>query len=295
MERNLREELRRQEELRQSKHETDLSSLRQDLENRVSQTHQSHQSTSQELDQERQLVASLREEIARLESSLEPWRWMVSARMNGLIELGNFLRTQSLELQHLAYPTRADVPVLALEWPPHTDLDTSLSWAPIADDGVFNLLASLCAGKTRPEELEITACCVEGRWIGALHGDIEAPRLGALLAFQALRLDLLVAARCRIVPMRKPLLPKGVLELDPEHRHAAPVGTPAASRAPMWRAVIGQAPTAEDRVRSLLKGCPIEREILSALCYVRAAHPEALSRVPQPSLLNTALSAQLVQ
>ena len=34
----------------------------------------------------------------------------------------------------------------------------------------------------------------------------------------------------------------------------------------------------EDRIRSLLRGCPIEREMLSALCYVRAAHPEALQK-----------------
>merc|ERR1712232_775882 len=105
----------------------------------------------------------------------------------------------------------------------------------------------------------------------------------------ALRLDLPVAATCRVVPMKKPLLPKGVLELDPQRRHGAPVGVPAAASAPTWRMEQTAGHTAEDRLRTLLRGCPIEREVLSALCYVRAAHPEALSRVPQPSLLQAGL------
>ena len=174
MEKNLRTEVRRQEELLQSKHQAELEHLRRGLEGRVGHKHKLQQSTAHDLDQERNTASALREETVRLEASLEPWRLLIAARIPCVLELVNFLHTVAPELQHLAYPTKINMPVLALEWPPHTELDTSLTWTSVAGDGgALHLLSRLCSGEIAPQELELTACCVDGRWIGALHGDVS--------------------------------------------------------------------------------------------------------------------------
>lgn len=174
------------------------------------------------------------------------------------------------------------MPVLALEWPPNTELGVALDWHTLAAGGFFDLLSRLCTGETEPESLELTVCCMDGRWIAALHGEVEAPRLAALAAFQALRPDIPLFAYCRVVPMKRPLLPRGLLELDRRRRSTPPVGTSAAAA----RGTVATSPGVDDeaRFRSFLRGCPLEREVLAGLSYVRAAHPESLLRAQQVPL-----------
>eukprot|EP00928_Gymnodinium_smaydae_P064911 TRINITY_DN48143_c0_g1_i1.p1 TRINITY_DN48143_c0_g1~~TRINITY_DN48143_c0_g1_i1.p1 ORF type:complete len:507 (-),score=123.38 TRINITY_DN48143_c0_g1_i1:80-1600(-) len=284
LESKLREEVRRQEDLLKEEHRREVERLEGELERRAAAARSSDASASRELEAERSASAAHREEAARLEAALGPWRALIAARMPCVVELSRFLCEESRELAQVTLPTRAWVPVLALEWPPHTPLEIALTWPAVAAGGTFALLSALCEGQLAPDALELTACCVDGRWIGALHGEVEASRLAALLAFQALRPDVAIRAACRVVPMRRPLLPKGVLEMDPSRRHAAPVGGPRGVPANGLVTPPGPETGDEDRIRSLIRGCPLEREVLLALCYVRAAHPEAIQR-PQPQPL----------
>lgn len=86
--------------------------------------------------------------------------------------------------------------------------------------------------------------------------------------------------------MKRPLLPKGVLELDPDRRQVPPVGNDGFATGSLLTSLRVRQPRPdandEDRLRALVRGCPLEREVLAALFYVRAVHPEALQRVPPP-------------
>lgn len=286
MEASLRAEVQRQVKMCEAEHQKALEEMRNDCERRLHEVRKAEESTRGKLEQERSTTADLRSETRKGEMALQPWRILLAAHLPCITELVRFLSESTAELENIQMPQRARLPVLALEWPPNTPLDASMSWPPLRPDGFFGLLEGLCTGHMQPEELELTACSVDGRWIGALHGETEAPRLAALLAFQALRLDLPVVASCRVVPMKRSLLPRGILELHPERRSVASVGgTPAKQRQPPHPERAD-----EERLRSVLRGCPLEQELLSALCYVRAAHPEALQRPLPPPLMPHAIA-----
>lgn len=292
MEEKLRVEVQRQQELLEAGHQRAMDYLRAQCEQKIREARQAEVAARGTADQERSGAAACRDQTAQLDFALEPFRALQAARLQCVIELTRFLHKTGPALLDQALPTQASVPVLALEWPPHTELHAALEWRSLDEHGFFGLLSQLCRGELRPELLELTVCCVEGRWLGALHGDAEAPRLAALLAFQALRPDVMVSAHCRVVPMKKALLPRGVLELSPAVRSSAPVGegrVRGGQTGPSWKVDLHPRPSPtvaadadEARLRSVLRGCPLEREVLSALCYVRAAYPDALSRPPPP-------------
>ena len=98
--------------------------------------------------------------------------------------------------------TALSLPVFVLEWPPSSHApDVVPGWRSIACGGALGLLGRLCSGQLTPldGELELTACFTDGRWFGALQ-PAEPNKLAALVAFQALRLDSVISARCRLVP-----------------------------------------------------------------------------------------------
>ena len=93
--------------------------------------------------------------------------------------------------------------------------------------------------------------------------------------------------------MKRPLLPRGVLELNPNRRSSAPVGPHRVrpggpgSKGPAWNVSADMRPqpdpvpaeySDEGQLRTMLQGCPMERDLLAALTYVRAAMPEALAK-----------------
>merc|ERR1711976_160289 len=109
----------------------------------------------------------------------------------------------------------------------------------------------------------------DGRWIagvGTINSHEDAPKLAALLMFQALRLDLTVAATCRVMPLRKQLMPPGIFELDPNRRSTPMVGADRVPSNAVPRPVADEA-----LLRALLRGYPQEQQLMSALQYVNAA------------------------
>mmetsp|Transcript_71407 Transcript_71407/g.187202 ORF Transcript_71407/g.187202 Transcript_71407/m.187202 type:complete len:494 (-) Transcript_71407:32-1513(-) len=291
MEERLRAEVGRQTDMIKSSHGEAVRRLQAEHEQKFKEAQRAERALRRELEQEQAGAEVLRGEAETLDRALEPLRTLHSARAPVILDLIHFLSDEGPELLKSSLPCRARVPVLALEWPPNTELDTTPSWTNCTHEGVLSLLHRLCQGELKPEDVQVTACCVDGRWIGGLHGHEEAPRLAALLMFQGLRPDITVLANARVVPMKRPLLPRGVLELDPKKRSAAPVGPhrirpggPGAS-GPAWNVSVRPQPdpapdeySDEGQLRLMLKGCPMERDLLSALCYVRAAMPEALGK-----------------
>lgn len=294
MEQRLRDEVFRQQELAKEGHKTAMDHLRNQCEQKLLQARRAESMMKTEMQQEHAAAVALRDERAKLETALEPLRLLRATHCTAILDMTRFLEEESTEIQSQFLPRRCQVPVLALEWPLMTSLDTSISWENMTSKGMYGLFHALCTGDLRldSECLEITACCVNGRWLGALHGEVEVPRLAALLLYQGLRPDINVRASCRVVPMKPSLVPKGVLELDPARRSAAPVGVGRVMEMesnPRWtvpvhpRAAIPVGPEADEALlRSFLVGSPMERELISALSYVRAIHPDALRRA-QPA------------
>lgn len=146
----------------------------------------------------------------------------------------------------------------------------ALNWGSVAPNGAFGLLARLCSGELRPtdDELSLTVTHVEGRWLGPLDGALESARLAALVAFQALRLDLPVYATCRIVPTPVALR-EAVKALEPARRCVPAVGlVDGDGRIP---AVRHQPSTSEAVLIAVLQGAPFEREARAALRAIHVA------------------------
>jgi len=232
-----------------------------------------------ELREQRDVAAGFQAQCSRLKQDLRPWELLKSAKSPYALELARFLHDEAPLLAQQAPPHKVRIPVLALEWPPGVHLDASLCWRNLQPRGFSGLLHRLCAGELQPddEELELTVCAFsDTRWVGALESESEAPRLAALLAYQALRLDLGAAAVCRVVPMKRSLW-SGLMSIEPrQSRSTPPVGVGAVGSPKRTTASVGGAKHHQrDEVallREVLRGCPFEQELASALgraqrCY----------------------------
>lgn len=268
---SLRSEIRRQEDFFKAERDQAIAWMKSDCEKHVTESRRAQGVTLSELEEERATTSALREENGRLEHALSPWRTLLTARTPCVLELVRFLSEDASGLVPDAYPSRARLPVLAIEWLPETHINTSAEWPNLMNAGVYGFLDQLCTGDLRPEDVELTIWHVDGRWLNGM--ETEAPQLAALLAFQAFRPDISVAPCCRIVPMKRHALPRNILKLDPAKRSLPSMGSKER------RGVGVPRPSSDEAMlRQVLRGCPMERDLLSALCYVHAANPEALRR-----------------
>jgi len=99
----------------------------------------------------------------------------------------------------------------------------------------------------QPEDIHLTTCCVEGRWFCAREDD--APRLAALLMFQALHRDMPVLATCRVGTAHS-LLTVSPVEL------VEATGLSVRCSGALWRTP----PLDEEEfMRALLRGSPLQQ------------------------------------
>jgi len=222
------------------------------------------------LEKEKVRSAQLRVEVERLRSAIRPWEAVQAARLPCILEVARFLSDVAPDIVRSSEPGRVVLPVLALEWAPDARLDVSIAWRGVTPNGFFGILSRLCVGELRSDsaEMELTVGHSGGRLFGALDAPLEAPRLAALLAFQALRLDTPVMAACNIRPM-PPALYSLLQQLAPKARSTPLVGA-GTQRA--RAAYVQPQGSAEAILRGLLRGCPLEQPLLAALQEAHVAH-----------------------
>lgn len=249
-------------------------------------------SAASALQQERSDLTAVKMELAKVDiEAVQPWRSLVAAGFGCLLELARFLCFETPALVAAAAaatsPYPAKLPVFVLEWASHASRGCgeeslaggaapgpelcAVNWGSVAPTGAFGLLARLCSGELHPldDELSLTVTHVDGRWFGPLDGARESARLTALVAFQALRLDLPVSASCRLVTA-PPALREAVKALEPARRCVPAVGLvdgdghiPPARHRPL---------TSEAVLLAVLQGAPFEEEARAALRAIRVAY-----------------------
>lgn len=174
-------------------------------------------------------------------------------------ELIRFMRTDG-PLHAAARDGRVQLPVLAVRWAPGSVLDTAPSFQCLRM-GALALLDRMQNGEVVPEspDCQLKVYAVDRRWFLA---DLKhAPRLGALLMYQALHLDIVVAPIC-LVQFAKAL---------PEMRGFGPRDGYA-----VWTAG-GQRPPPPWRdhgsafLRFVIKGLPVEADVLQVLDRIDAS------------------------
>jgi len=238
------------------------------LHGQVQKLENSEESLRNLLQQDRQRLLASQDHVRDLETIDSRWR-ALSTTVPAIAELAEFLSKEAPRLASSELlPGKKRLPVLALEWPPNVPFDVSLVWQNLTATGVYGLAARLCSGEILPEadELELHVCCFNGRWFAGALSPADAPRLAALLMYQALRLDIVIAPYCRVVPAKRSQY-ADFLELDPKRRSVAKVG-PACARSP---AAYIQPASQEAVLRAVLRGCPFEQDMLAALCKARKA------------------------
>lgn len=223
------------------------------------------ESTRARLQEETGWVIDLQKRLAQSDEALDPWRTLQSIRVSPFVDVVEFYRKRPPKVVGGATHQQLMLPVFCLEWLPGFELDLNPRWQTACASGAFGLLGRLCSGELVPqdEELYISVCHVDGRWLGAVGGDMEAHRLVALFAFQALRLDVTVHATCRLVAPQFPM------NFDQKQRSTPAIGKDRR----VAPAPLTPGPTSvESTLRALLRGCPLERQLLTVLKGVHGAH-----------------------
>merc|ERR1711972_565437 len=117
------------------------------------------------------------------------------------------------------------IPVVALRWRPGAGINTTPTW-PAVQSGLYCYFHQLQTGALLPKDVELTVCCVDGRWFCAREE--EDYKFGALLFYQVLHRDMLVECTCRVGSVHALLdIPKGDL--------ANAAGLSARSVGALWR------------------------------------------------------------
>lgn len=184
---------------------------------------------------------------------------------------------QSHSSQAPGGPAPVRIPVLSLRWGPNLALNTTPTWW-ACRDGIYSVFHQLQTGALAPEQVELTVCVAEGRWF--CTREEEGPLFAALLMYQAMRRDAMVAPTCRI------RTPFAVLNMT-EHELAQCNGLSVCSVRPQWRMPPREH---EDFLQAFLHDSPLREDVehfihMRRRGRVEAAHAEEARRDPLGSVM----------